>query len=150
VACISRHFDGKRPNRRSASDQIHKPGRKPGNRSTGRGFVFAKPLTEAQPRPVRGGVTPNQNSFPFSTPPLPSALPFDSLASTCILNSMSSQSKSQSTRPAEAGFVFLKLRNNVAAHKNTPDATHDSLQSHPITAPIDGLRLRIQSLPDDC
>jgi hypothetical protein len=42
-------------------------------------------------------------------------------------------------RPVEAGFVFLKLRNNVAAHKNTPDATHDCLQAHPIPAPVDGL-----------
>src|ERR1700722_19817447 len=35
---------------------------------------------------------------------------------------MSPQSKSRSSRPAGAGFVFEKLRNNVAAHKNTPDA----------------------------
>src|ERR1700733_8646055 len=36
---------------------------------------------------------------------------------------MSPQSKSRSSRPAGAGFVFEKLRNNVAAHKNTPDAS---------------------------
>jgi hypothetical protein len=36
---------------------------------------------------------------------------------------MSPQSKSRSSRPAGAGFVFEKLRNNAAAHKNTPDAS---------------------------
>ena len=43
------------------------------------------------------------------------------------------------SRPAEPGFVFLKLRNNVAAHKNRPDAPPDCPPAHPIPAPTHGL-----------
>jgi hypothetical protein len=59
--------------------------------------------------------------IPVSTHPLPSVPPSDPVAFTRNLNPMPSI-KSQSSRRAEAGFVFAILKNYPAAHKNTADA----------------------------
>jgi hypothetical protein len=39
--------------------------------------------------------------------------------------------ESQRSDPAEVGFVFSKLKNIVAAHKNSADAPPGALQSDP-------------------
>jgi hypothetical protein len=89
---------------------------------------------EVQPRPV----TPNQNSFPF--PLIHSQAPSIGFPrSTRIMKPMPFH-RIQSGRAAQAGFVFLKIRNNAAAHKKYPVMRRPTVCNLTQYRPIAGLR----------
>jgi hypothetical protein len=80
------------------------PAEKLGNRRPGVASFRETPLTEVQPR----AVTPNQVHSPFPLILFQAPhIPF--IRFTCILNLMSTQSKSQPASSAEGGFVFSKI-----------------------------------------
>jgi hypothetical protein len=104
-----------------------------------RGFVFAKYLTRKSSQEQYRRIKVH-SPFPllhFQVPshPIPSLHVYSE--SDVFPISDVFQSGSRSGRPAEAGFVFLKLRNDVAAHKNPQDAPPDRMQSYAMPLPMD-------------